>query len=144
MENRRLFGLICYVHREIERRNSECLSSFGISGVQLQTLVFVHRNYLAGKKVCQRDIEHVLNLRPSSVSALISNLTAEGYVTRTSYEGDARIKYIELTKKGEELCLKNRELMDKCDELIQSALTDEEQEQLKTLLLKISDGNRRE
>ena len=143
MENRRLFGLICYVHREIERRNSECLSSVGISGAQLQTLVFVHMNAIAGKKVCQRDIEHVLNLRPSSVSTLISNLTAEGYVMRTSSEGDARTKFIELTKKGEELCLKNRELMDKCDALIQNALTDDEQEQLKTLLLKISDGNRR-
>ncbi len=143
MENRRLFGLICYVHREIERRNSECLSSFGISGAQLQTLVFVHKSATEGKKVCQRDVERVLNLRPSSVSTLISNLTSEGYVMRTSSEGDARTKFIELTKKGEELCLKNRELMDKCDELIQNTLTDDEQEQLKTLLLKISDGNRR-
>ena len=142
MENRRLFGLICYVHREIERRNSECLSSFGISGAQLQTLVFVHKSATEGKKVCQRDVERVLNLRPSSVSTLISNLTSEGYVMRTSSEGDARTKFIELTKKGEELCLKNRELMDKCDELIQNTLTDDEQEQLKTLLLKISDGNR--
>ena len=137
MENRRLFGLICYVHREIERRNSECLSSFGISGVQLQTLVFVHRNALEGKKVCQRDIEHILNLRPSSVSTLISNLTAEGYVMRTSSEGDARIKNIELTQKGEELCLKNRELMDKCDEVIQNALNEEERAALHALLLKV-------
>lgn len=137
MENRRLFGLICYVHREIERRNSVSLSSFGISGVQLQTLVYVHMNATSGKKVCQRDVERVLNLRPSSVSTLISNLTAEGYVMRTSSEGDARVKYIELTPKGEELCLKNRELMDKCDEIIQSALNAEERASLQSLLLKI-------
>ena len=126
MENRRLFGLMCYVNREMERRNSENLSSFGISGAQLQTLVYVHRCTLRGEKVCQRDVERELNLRASSVSTLLAGLTSCGYVTRAFAEGDARTKFIELTPKGEQLCLKNRELMDKCDAIIQDALTEEE------------------
>lgn len=137
MENRRLFGLMCYVNREMERRNSENLSSFGISGAQLQTLVYVHRCTLRGEKVCQRDVERELNLRASSVSTLLAGLTSCGYVTRAFAEGDARTKFIELTPKGEQLCLKNRELMDKCDAIIQDALTEEEQVQLKELLIKI-------
>ena len=137
MENRRLFGLMCYVNREMERRNSENLSSFGISGAQLQTLVYVHRCTLRGEKVCQRDVERELNLRASSVSTLLAGLTSCGYVTRTFAEGDARTKFIELTPKGEQLCLKNRELMDKCDAIIQDALTEEEQVQFKELLIKI-------
>lgn len=128
---------MCYVNREMERRNSENLSSFGITGAQLQALVFVHRSSIQGKSVCQRDVEHELNLRPSSVSAMLANLTSGGYVTRSFAEGDNRTKFIELTPKGEELCKKNRELMDKCDAIIQDALTDGEQEQLKTLLIKI-------
>ena len=137
MENRRLFGLMCYVNREMERRNSENLSSFGISGAQLQTLVYVHRCTLRGEKVCQRDGERELNLRASSVSTLLAGLTSCGYVTRAFAEGDARTKFIELTPKGEQLCLKNRELMDKCDAIIQDALTEEEQVQFKELLIKI-------
>lgn len=137
MENRRLFGLMCYVNREMERRNSENLSSFGISGAQLQTLVYVYRCTLRGEKVCQRDVERELNLRASSVSTLLAGLTSCGYVTRTFAEGDARTKFIELTPKGEQLCLKNRELMDKCDAIIQDALTEEEQVQFKELLIKI-------
>lgn len=137
MENRRLFGLMCYVNREMERRNSENLSSFGISGAQLQTLVYVHRCTLRGEKVCQRDVERELNLRASSVSTLLAGLTSCGYVTRAFAEGDARTKCIELTPKGEQLCLKNRELMDKCDAIIQDALTEEEQVQFKELLIKI-------
>lgn len=137
MENRRLFGLMCYVNREMERRNSENLSSFGISGAQLQTLVYVHRCTLRGEKVCQRDVERELNLRASSVSTLLAGLTSCGYVTRVFAEGDARTKFIELTPKGEQLCLKNRELMDKCDAIIQDALTEEEQVQFKELLIKI-------
>ena len=137
MENRRLFGLMCYVNREMERRNSENLSSFGISGAQLQTLVYVQRCTLRGEKVCQRDVERELNLRASSVSTLLAGLTSCGYVTRAFAEGDARTKFIELTPKGEQLCLKNRELMDKCDAIIQDALTEEEQVQFKELLIKI-------
>ena len=137
MENRRLFGLMCYVNREMERRNSENLSSFGISGAQLQTLVYVHRCTLRGEKVCQRDVERELNLRASSVSTLLAGLTSCGYVTRAFAEGVARTKFIELTPKGEQLCLKNRELMDKCDAIIQDALTEEEQVQFKELLIKI-------
>ena len=137
MENRRLFGLMCYVNREMERRNSENLSSFGISGAQLQTLVYVHKCTLRGEKVCQRDVERELNLRASSVSTLLAGLTSCGYVTRAFAEGDARTKFIELTPKGEQLCLKNRELMDKCDAIIQGALTEEEQVQFKELLIKI-------
>ncbi len=128
---------MCYVNREMERRNSENLSSFGISGAQLQTLVFVHRSAMQDKKVCQRDVEHELNLRPSSVSTMLANLTSCGYITRNFAEGDARTKFIELTEKGEELCKRNRELMDKCDAIIQDALTEEEQEQFKSLLIKI-------
>ncbi len=137
MENRRLFGLMCYVNREMERRNSENLAAVGLTSAQLQTLVFVHRSALSGKKVCQRDVERELNLRASSVSTMLSNLTAEGYITRNFAEGDARTKFIGLTEKGEDLCLINRELMDKCDAMIQDALTEEEQERFKELLIKI-------
>ena len=103
MENRRLFGLMCYVNREMERRNSENLSSFGISGAQLQTLVYVHRCTLRGEKVCQRDVERELNLRASSVSTLLAGLTTCGYAKSAFAEGDARTKFIELTHKGEQL-----------------------------------------
>ena len=113
MENRRLFGLMCYVNREMERRNSENLSSVGITGAQLQTLVFVHR------------------------STMLAGLTSCGYITRSFAEGDNRTKFIELTEKGEDLCKRNRELMDKCDAIIQDALTDEEQVRFKELLIKI-------
>lgn len=113
------------------------LSSFGLTGAQLQALVYVHISGAEGKRVCQRDIERELNLRASSVSSMLKNLTSCGYVTRSLSEGDARAKFIELTEKGEELCLKNRELMDSCDALVQSALSEEERASLQALLLKI-------
>ncbi|MDE5729270.1 MAG: hypothetical protein K2I20_03750, partial [Clostridia bacterium] len=72
MENKRLFGKICYVHRQMLRENSQLLSKYGVTPVHLRTLVYVHIQNSKGVKVCQKDVENHLNLRPSSVSTLIS------------------------------------------------------------------------
>lgn len=137
MENKRLFGLMCYLNRQLIRDNSVTLSDYGITPVQLDAMVYVLKSEKSGIKVCQRDIEKRINLRPSSVSTLLSNLERGGFITRTVSDGDARTKFIELTDKGKCVCAKNKLLMDECDRAIQSGLTEEEQEILKQLLTKI-------
>ena len=97
MENKRLFGKICYVHRQMLRENNKILSEYGVTPVHLRTLVFIHIRNLNGERVCQKDIENHLNLRPSSVSSLISNLENDGFLVRGTDEENARKKYIELT-----------------------------------------------
>lgn len=95
---------------------------------------------MRGENVCQRDVERETGLRPSSVSAMIGNLERSDFITRMPAEEDARTKYLALTKLGRELCNKNKQLMDKCDEQIRNALTDEEQRTLKNLLVKVLDS----
>ncbi|MCD7729335.1 MAG: MarR family winged helix-turn-helix transcriptional regulator [Clostridia bacterium] len=140
MENKRLYGLINYVNREMERRGSVNMASIGLSGAQFQALIFIRISEKHGKQVCQRDIERELNLRPSSVSTLIKNLENGGYLTRSYSTGDARQKFVELTDKGKDVCLLNKKMMDKSDSVLQNVLTEEEQEELKRILLKIVDS----
>jgi DNA-binding MarR family transcriptional regulator len=128
--------MICRLQRVLHRQNDLRLSEYGISGAQLHALVFIKKSECSGNHICQRDIEREVGLRPSSISSMLANLEKNGYINRMSDEGDARVKYITLTDKGNELCEMDRQLIDKCDELIQSALTEEEQEQLKFLLEK--------
>ncbi len=139
MENKRLFGKICYVHRQMLRENNKILSEYGVTPVHLRTLVFIHIRNLNGERVCQKDIENHLNLRPSSVSSLISNLENDGFLVRGTDEENARKKYIELTLKGKEVCKEDKQMMDECDGIIQSALSEEEQRQFACLLDKIID-----
>jgi DNA-binding MarR family transcriptional regulator len=115
------------------------LSEYGISAAQLNTLIFVKKSQLKNKSVCQRDIEREIGLRPSSISSMLANLEKDGLINRVIDESDARTKFITLTKQGEELCNKNKKIMDRCDEVVQSALTEEEQVQLKCLLTKVMD-----
>ena len=137
MENKRLYGQICYLQRQMNRENNYLFAENGINPVQMHTLVFVHIQTKEGKSVCQKDIEKHVNLRASSVSTLLSSLEKAGLINRTVSGGDARTKYVTLTESGEGICKKNKMLMDKCDGVIQSALSEEEQETFKNLLDKI-------
>ena len=137
MENKRLFGLINYLHRQMSRENNQLFTDYGVTPVQFNAILFVFIQNKKGKNVCQKDIERHVNLRPSSVSTLLTTIEKSGFILRTVAEGDARTKFVTLTDKGKVLCGKNKLLMDKCDARIQSALSEEEQETFANLLNKI-------
>lgn len=139
MENKRLYGRICYLQRQMNRENNYLFAEYGINPVQMHALTFVHIQTKEGKSVCQKDIEKHVNLRASSVSTLLGTLEKNGLIIRTVSGGDARTKYVTLTERGKYICIKNKLLMDKCDSVIQSALSEEEQETFKSLLNKIID-----
>lgn len=137
LENKRLFGKICFLQRQLYREGNRELAEQGITPVKLQTLIALIKSERNGSKVCQKDIERELNLRPSSVSSLLKSLENDEYLTRAFSDGDARTKYLELTEKGRKLCNDNKLFMEKCDETVQSALSEDEQDELQKLLEKI-------
>lgn len=124
----------------MNRENNFLFAEYGITPVQMDALLLVLRRTRQGEKVCQKDIEKHVNLRASSVSTLLTTLEKKGYLVRKVADGDARTKYLTLTEKGSALCNDNRLYMEKCDALVQSALTEEEQETFITLLNKIMSG----
>ena len=144
MENKRLYGLLCCLHRQMRRDTQKLFADYGISHVQMHAMVFIKIETDEGRKVCQKDIEKQVNLRPSATSTMLTNLEKRGFIVRTVSGGDARTKYLSLTEKGKDLCLKDKLLMDKCDGIVESALTEEEQETFKNLLLKIMAETERE
>ena len=137
MENKRLYGMICYLQRQMHRENNNLFAEYGINPVQMHALTYVYLRTKEGKNVCQKDIEKHINLRASSVSTLLRGLEKNGFISRTQSVGDARTKFVKVTEEGKYICIKNKLLMDKCDAVIQSALTEEEQVNFKNLLDKI-------
>lgn len=137
MEKKRLFGRMCCLHALLVRKIDSLLSEYGLNGMQMHTMIFVKIKNMRGEKVCQRDVERETGLRPSSVSSMLSNLERSSFIVRTPSEEDARTKYITLTPEGDELCEKNKELMNNADLIIEDALTDEERANLSELLFKI-------
>ena len=135
---------MCYLHRQMRRDNQKLFAEYGISHVQMHTMVFIKIETDEGRSVCQKDIEKQVNLRPSATSTMLTNLEKRGFIVRTVSGDDARTKYLSLTEKGKDLCVKDKLLMDKCDGIVESALTEEEQENFKNLLLKIIAETERE
>ena len=137
MEKKRLFGRMCCLHALLVRKIDSLLSEYGLNGMQMHTMIFVKIKNMRGEKVCQRDVERETGLRPSSVSSMLSNLERSSFIVRTPSEEDARTKYITLTPEGDELCEKNKELMNNADLIIEDALTEEERANLSELLFKL-------
>lgn len=128
---------MCCLHALLVRKIDSLLSEYGLNGMQMHTMIFVKIKNRRGEKVCQRDVERETGLRPSSVSSMLSNLERSSFIVRTPSEEDARTKYITLTPEGDELCEKNKELMNNADLIIEDALTEEERANLSELLFKL-------
>ena len=89
--------------------------------------------------VRQKTLTEELRINPSSVSEMISKLENDGYVKRTVDPADKRATLITLTELGE---ARTAELQDEKNGKLDKAfrnLTDEEKEQLTTLLEKLTE-----
>ena len=121
----------------MSRNSHKLFKENNLSHVQMYAMIFVECESKEGRRVCQKDIEKHINLRPSATSSMLANLEKKGFITRTVSDGDARAKFVTLTEKGTVVCQKNKQFMDESDNLIQSALSEDEQNEFKNLILKI-------
>lgn len=91
-------------------------------------------------KLTNSDIVETLDIRPSSVSALVSKLEEEGYLVRTPSENDGRVMLISLTDKGRDAIHEARDFKNDLSEKLFKSLSKDEQQQLAGLIDKLSDG----
>ncbi|MCD8285776.1 MAG: MarR family winged helix-turn-helix transcriptional regulator [Clostridia bacterium] len=132
-----LFAKLCYLHRQMKRSNEKLFEEYSLTPIQFHALSIIRNAQERGERARQKDVENGTNLRPSAVSSMLTTLEKRGYVVRKQDETDARLKYLELTEMGVQASEDDKSHLDECDEVIQSALSEEEQEEFDTLLNKI-------
>lgn len=86
------------------------------------------------------EIVELLDIRPSSVSAMVKRLEESGIVERRPLASDGRKSAVYLTEKGKKLLDSASQNHDEISELFFDSLTSEEQAQLRDLLSKLLDG----
>lgn len=69
----------------------------GVRGMLLGEIVRANKE---NRDVYQRDVERWMQLRRSSVTALLQAMEQDGFITRCSVEKDARLKRLSATPKG--------------------------------------------
>ncbi|WP_125706342.1 MarR family winged helix-turn-helix transcriptional regulator [Lacticaseibacillus daqingensis] len=91
-------------------------------------------------KLTNAELVEALDIRPSSVSALVTKLEGAGLISRTPAEDDKRVSLISLTDEGRQLINDSRTQKDQLSEALFDALDPTEQAQLAGLLRKLTAG----
>lgn len=89
------------------------------------------------KVICQKDIEHTFEIRRSTVTNIIQLMEKNGYVERRPVPGDARLKCVKLTQKGEENHLQMERLIDLLEKEQMIDITEEELDGLYQVMNKL-------
>ena len=88
--------------------------------------------------VSSRELCEFLDVRPSSLSEMLSRAEADGFITRTVDESDRRIQRIALSEKGQKAVNDMEAARNAEAQKMTSALTEEEKEQFCALCDKLS------
>ncbi|MDO4290443.1 MAG: MarR family transcriptional regulator [Eggerthellaceae bacterium] len=86
----------------------------------------------------QRELAERLNIRSASASELLTKMEELGLVTRTPDENDRRAMLVELTEHGRQEAARIAAQREKADKNLFAVLTDEEKQQLESILGKLT------
>lgn len=85
----------------------------------------------------QNELAFITLRNKSSLTRLLTNMEANGYIIRKKYELDKRIKHVYLTNNGKEIFLKIRPILKKVMATIEQDVTEQEKSQMISTLKKI-------
>jgi len=124
-EDARIGKQILIFANRITRTIDNESSKFGVTGVQGRILRFIyHRSNV--KDIFQKDIEHELDIRRSSVTSVLQLMEKKGLVKRISVNEDGRLKKLILTEKGMETHENVRSCIDELEATFNNELSKDE------------------
>lgn len=102
MDEKRLMEKYDKLNRRMQRYFSSFFTGTSLTSVQALVLQYL---IVESKKrdIFPKDLEEFLEIKPSSVTSLISNLERNGYLRRESLAKDGRYKKLVLTDKALEM-----------------------------------------
>lgn len=95
-DHRLFFLLQRAAHQLRTTADRRCLAAAGVTTAQLGTLFTVRDQ----PGITQRELARVLGLRESGVTALVTRLTAAGFLTKRAHPREHRAVTLELTETG--------------------------------------------
>jgi Transcriptional regulators len=129
---------IIILSMKIRRKLDNETSKYGITGVQGRILGFLCHNS-DKRDIFQKDIEEELEIRRSSVTSVLQLMEKNGFIERVSVSKDARLKKLVLTEKGNEVQRNVHNRISELEESLRGELSDEEFDQLISLIDRLSD-----
>jgi DNA-binding MarR family transcriptional regulator len=109
-------------YRDMTNIHDQKLSKHGLSTSQVGVLAQLWKK----NGLTQKEIQEKLGIRPSSLTGLVDNMVAKGWMARKADPDDARVKRLFLTEEGkvlEEVCL---EIVKEMEGILTQGFTPEE------------------
>lgn len=123
MEIRKLTN---FIHRNIKSRQTED-KRFPMT--KMHAMILGYLNKFKDEEIVQKDIEEKFSMRRSTTSKMLKNMEEKGLIERISIERDARVKKLQLSKKGKSLVEEVSKEFQRIENLLSEGLTEEEIEQ---------------
>lgn len=114
--------------------NKLCSSKIGIFPAQHRILMQLAVN----PGINQKELARKLNVSPATVAISIKKLIKEGYISRENQKEDNRNNLLTITDSGRDVLEKSIKVFEKIDKQMFMGFNDNELEQLKNYLSRIS------
>ncbi|MCD8117085.1 MAG: MarR family transcriptional regulator [Oscillospiraceae bacterium] len=133
------FGaLIKRINDTMEKHANNALQQHDITSFQLKMLIILVMS--EDGTATLKELERGFGVAQSTAAGVAVRLEKKGLITSFSDVRDRRVKRAQITPAGRTLCMNHREEMDRDEARLTKALSPEEQEQLKALLLRVYDS----
>ena len=119
-------GEVNAIARLLQKEINQSVLPEGLSRQQYQVLSYIYSRSCAKRDVYQRDVEARFKMPRSTVSGLMKELEAAGFIRREQVESDIRLKRLVLTERPARTCLKVRQGMEELNEQLSAGVSEEE------------------
>ncbi|GIP23127.1 MarR family winged helix-turn-helix transcriptional regulator [Paenibacillus sp. J22TS3] len=122
---------------KLKKRADESIKELGLNAQQGKVIDYIYRNQ--DNDIIQKDLADRFHLRGASITSMLQSLEQKGFIERKIPANNERQKNIYVLPKAIELIEDFQDSFQKVEEEIVQALTDEEKQVLKNLLVKINE-----
>lgn len=135
MANKRISILIKRASLDFDKLSNQLLSPFDLTGSQFKILMVLYMS--PAGSVRQTDIEAKFSMTNPTVTGLVHKLEAKDLVNRMPHPEDRRSKVLVLTERAIQMKEELLDLADSLEQQMTANLTEEEYDQLASLLVKM-------
>lgn len=135
MANKRISILIKRASLNLDKLSNQLLSPYDLTGSQFKILMVLYMS--PAGSVRQTDIEAKFSMTNPTVTGLVQKLEAKNLVNRMPHPEDRRSKVLVLMERAIQMKEELLALADSLEQQMTANLTEEEYDQLASLLMKI-------
>ena len=120
-----------YMHRSKHRSMK---TKEGVHPGQMKLLSIISKN----DGIIQRDLAEILDMRPSSLTEMVSNLEKNSLISRKQDENDRRVMHVYLTEEGKKIIENFKQAKDDLHDSVFNCLTLDEKEKMLEIVRKVN------